>query len=151
MIKNTVLKILLLSTLLITSLTLLANPEPSVTNQIVEKAKANDAWKVAFVTGKQGQIVFMNVSPTTNPQNEIGKETHPFDQIILIAAGDGKAILNDKNFTVKTGDLIFIPQGTVHNVINTNSQRPLKIISFYSNNDIPANAKYAKKSDEPKN
>lgn len=118
--------------------------------QILEKAKANTNWKLAFLTGKHAQIVFMNISPQTNPNNEIGMETHKFDQVIFIADGDAKAILNDKSSTVKTGDMIFIPEGTAHNVINLNANKPLKILSIYSDTDIPANSVFSKKSDEPK-
>jgi len=60
---------------------------PTVTHQLFEKAKANNNWKFAFVTGKHNQVVFMNISPSTNPKNEIGMEIHPFDQIILIVEG----------------------------------------------------------------
>lgn len=123
---------------------------PIVTKKIINKAKDNNYWKIAFITGKQGQVVFMNVSPETNPKNEIGMETHPFDQIIIIAQGNGKAILNNKTFNVEEGDLIFIPQGTEHNVINLNKELPLKIISIYSDTDIPANSSYKKKKNEPK-
>jgi mannose-6-phosphate isomerase-like protein (cupin superfamily) len=46
---------------------------------------------------------------------------------------------------VNSGDMIFIPQGTPHNVINLNQKDDLKIISFYSGTDIPANSIYKKK------
>lgn len=121
-----------------------------VAHQLVEKARANTNWKVAFVTGRHEQIVFMNVSPDTNPNNEIGMETHPFDQVILIADGNAKAILNGKESMVNPGTLIFIPLGTPHNVINMNRDKPLKIISFYSSNDIPVNSIYKTKADEAK-
>lgn len=123
---------------------------PSVTPQILEKARANDYWKKAFITGKHAQIVFMNVSPMTNSNNEIGMETHPFDQVIMIAQGNGKSILNGKKTIVETGDLIFIPKGTKHNVVNLNQNEGLKIISIYSATDIPAGSAYKKKVDETK-
>lgn len=123
--------------------------QPMVAQDLFEKAKANENWKVAFATAKNGQVVFMDVSPSTNPKNEVGMESHPFDQFILVAEGKGKAVFNGKEMMFKTGDLIFIPQGTNHNIINLNSNQPLKIISFYSDRDIPANAVYKKKSDEP--
>lgn len=122
--------------------------EPSVTKQLSTKAKNNANWKLAFLTGKHAQIVFMNVSPETNPKNEIGMEVHPFDQIILIAEGQGKAMLNGKTTIIETGDMIFIPKGTQHNVINSNHKQGMKIISIYSDTDIPANSVYKKKSDE---
>lgn len=123
---------------------------PMITHQLFEKAKANNNWKSAFVTGKHHQVVFMNVSPSTNPKNEIGMETHPFDQIILVVEGKGKADLAGEMSEVSSGDMIFIPQGTPHNVINLNQTDNLKIISFYSDTDIPASSTYKKKEDESK-
>lgn len=118
-----------------------------VSNQIFDKVKQNDNWKVAFLTAKDAQIVFMNISPKTNPNNEIGMETHKFDQIIFVVEGKGKAILDGKITMVKSGDMIFIPQGVEHNVVNQNAKNPLKILSVYSSMDIPTNAIYKKKSD----
>lgn len=124
--------------------------EPKVVSQFIEEAKKNTNWKTAFVTGEQEQIVFMNVSPATNPNNEIGLEVHPFDQIIFIVEGSGKAVLNENTTLIKDGDMIFVPRGTAHNFINSDKEKGLKLISFYSENDIPKEAVYKKKSDEPK-
>ena len=121
---------------------------PTVVSNITKKAKENENWKYAFLTGKEAQIVFMNVSPTTNPKNEIGLETHPFDQMILVIEGQGKAILKDKNTAIEKGDLIFIPTGTPHNVINLDHKKALKVMSIYSRTDIPANSVYKKSSEE---
>lgn len=124
-------------------------PQAKVTGQIFDKVKQNDNWKLAFLTGKDAQMVFMSISPATNPKNEIGMEIHKFDQIIFVVEGDGKAILDGKETIVKPGDLIFIPQGINHNVVNLDSKKPLKILSVYSSTDIPADAIYKKKSEEP--
>ncbi len=121
----------------------------AISGQIFNKVKENNNWKFAFLTAKDAQIVFMSISPSTNPKNEIGMETHKFDQIIFVVEGKGKAILNGKVNMIKSGDLISIPQGVKHNVINVNSDKPLKILSVYSSRDIPADATYQKKSDEP--
>lgn len=126
-----------------------ASSPAQVSSQIFDKVKQSDNWKLAFLTAKDAQIVFMNISPMTNPNNEIGMETHKFDQIIFVVEGNGKAILNGKVSMVKSGDLIFIPQGVEHNVVNLNAKKPLKILSVYSSTDIPANAIYKKKSDAP--
>lgn len=123
--------------------------QPLVVTQFLEKAKKNTNWKTAFVTGKHEQIVFMNVSPQTNPNNEIGMEEHSFDQVILIVEGRGKAILDNQTSIVKEGDMIFIPQGTPHNVINLDRAKGLKLISFYSDTDIPKGAVYGTKADAP--
>lgn len=124
-----------------------AQAQAEVLSQIFDKVKQNDNWKFAFLTAKDAQIVFMNISPMTNPNNEIGMETHKFDQIIFVVEGNGKTILDGKQTIVKQGDMIFIPQGVEHNVVNLNTKKPLKILSVYSSTDIPANAIYKKKSD----
>lgn len=123
--------------------------QPMVVTQFFEKAKKNINWKTAFVTGKHEQIVFMNVSPLTNPENEIGMEEHSFDQVLLIVEGRGKAILDNQTSSVNEGDMIFIPQGTLHNIINLDREKGLKLISFYSDTDIPTGAVYGKKADAP--
>ncbi len=120
-----------------------------VIQNLLEKARKNDSWKMALITGEEEQIVFMNISPWTNPNNEIGMETHAFDQVILIAEGTGQSVLNGKTSQVKGGDLIFIPKGVLHNVINQGKDKPLKIISFYSATDIPKDSIYKTKADEP--
>lgn len=150
--KNTVLFFLVFNC--ITTQTFASDPikstpiiAPVTTSQIFDKAKNNNNWKLAFLTGKSAQIVFMNISPKTNPSNEIGMETHKFDQVIFIVEGKAKAILNGKQTLVEKGDSLFIPEGTSHNVINLNANAPLKIISIYSKTDIPANSVYKKNSD----
>lgn len=130
----------------------MANQEiqPRVVQQFLEIAKQNNNWKTAFVTGEYEQIVFMSISPLTNPDNEIGIEIHPFDQIIFIVEGNGRAMLNKEFSEVGEGDMIFIPKGISHNVINLNKEKALKIISFYSHTDIPERSIYKKKEDELK-
>jgi len=124
------------------------NIQPMIVENLIKQAQKNENWKIALATGKYEQIVFMNISPATNPQNEIGMEVHPFDQAIFIVEGKGKAVLDGKITPVKEGDLIFIPTGTSHNVINLGGQKELKIISFYSSTDIPAAAVYPTKESE---
>lgn len=120
-----------------------------VAKQVFNEVKKNNNWKLAFLTAKDAQVVFMNINPNTNPNNEIGVETHKFDQIIFVVEGNGKAVLNGKITLVNPNDMIFIPQGVEHNVINLNKARSLKILSIYSATDIPANSSFKKKTDEP--
>jgi quercetin dioxygenase-like cupin family protein len=120
--------------------------EPLIVKNVAEVAKKNTNWKVAYATGEQEQIVFMNVSTKTNPKNEIGVETHSFDQTIWIVEGQARAVLAGNESIVQAGDLIFIPKGTEHNVINIGKE--LKLISFYSMTDIPAGSVYKTKTDQ---
>ena len=121
---------------------------PMVSPKVFDAAKKNTNWKFAYATGEHAQVVFMSVSPQTNPKNEIGMETHSFDQIIFIVSGKGQAVLKGKPEVVNIGDMIFIPKGTPHNVINMNPAEPLKILSVYSDTDIPANAVYKTVADQ---
>lgn len=154
-IKGTFVSTLLVSTLITTSFASSAGNivdnkiNAVITPKIFEMAKKNENWKLALVTGKDAQVVFMNITPKTNPNNEIGMETHKFDQVIFVVEGQAKSILNGKNSTVTAGDMIFIPQGAPHNFINLNAKKPFKIISVYSATDIPENAAYKNKSDMP--
>ncbi len=123
--------------------------QPMIIHDIVKQAQKNENWKTAVATGKYEQIVFMNVSPTTNPKNEIGLEVHPFDQVIYVIEGEGTMVLDDSSSKVKEGDVIFVPTGTSHNLINLRAHKPLKVISFYSSTDIPAQSAFPKKDSEP--
>lgn len=119
-----------------------------VIDQVFEKTRANNSWKSALATGKEAQVVIMSVSPATNPKNEIGMETHEFDQVILVISGNANAILDGKATPVKEGDMIFIPMGTAHNIVNLNKDKELKILSVYSGTDIPAGSNFKTMSDE---
>jgi hypothetical protein len=58
--------------------------KPVITEQVIKEAMKNRNWKKAVITGEHAQIVFMSISPKTNPSNEIGMETHKFDQVIFM-------------------------------------------------------------------
>jgi len=149
-------KMTYLITVLISSLSLHASIkettegsfQPMVVPKFLEEVKKNTNWKTAFATGEQEQIVFMNISPKTNPNNEIGMEVHSFDQVIIIVEGKGKAVLNGKSTSVEKDSMIFIPKGTKHNVINLDRNKELKLVSFYSQTDILKGAVYKTKVDE---
>ncbi len=124
------------------------NIPPMVVQGFLKKVKDNTSWKVAFATGVSEQIVFMSVSSTTSPHNEIGMKTHLFDQAILIVEGRGEVILNGTSQSFSANDLIFVPKGTAYNIINGDPKKALKLVSFSSAKDIPAGAVYETKMDE---
>jgi len=66
----------------------------------------------------------------------IKKEVKPHKHVshsehILVTEGEGIMKLADKTFTIKKGDLVFIPKNTIHSV-RTTSKIPLKVISVQS-------------------
>ena len=52
-------------------------------------------------------------------------------ETVTVVEGEGTMQLGEKNFTIKKGDIIFIPRNTPHAVISTGS-RALKVISSQS-------------------
>jgi mannose-6-phosphate isomerase-like protein (cupin superfamily) len=57
---------------------------------IIELSLQNDHFRKEVITGTHSQIVLMSLLPN----EEIGKEIHKVDQILVIVQGTGKAILN---------------------------------------------------------
>ena len=90
----------------------------------------------------------MNISPLTHPENAIGPQTDPFDQVILVVEGAGKVLFNTKTSSIKEGDMIFIPQGTLYTLTNANKSKGLRFISICSSPNIPQDAAYQKLSEE---
>lgn len=52
---------------------------------------------------------------------------------VMVLQGEGTMVLGDSTFTIKKGDIVFIPKGTPHKVLTT-SKIPLKVISIQSPN-----------------
>jgi mannose-6-phosphate isomerase-like protein (cupin superfamily) len=76
----------------------------------------NDKFRKVLYTAKNMQLVLM----TLKPGEDIGEEVHPaIDQFFRIEAGIGKSIINDNEYDITDGDIVIIPQGCKHNIINT--------------------------------
>lgn len=96
---------------------------------IEEKTLANAYFRQVIYTGKYAQLVFMCLQPS----EEIGMEVHEAtDQFFRIEQGEGKVIINGEEHLVKDGDAIVVPAGAQHNVINTSSEKQLKLYTIYS-------------------
>lgn len=89
----------------------------------------NDNFRQVVYTGQHAQLVLMSLDPL----EEIGMEVHQtVDQFFRVEAGEGKVIMNGEESPVKDGDAILVPAGTIHNLINTSSAKPLKLYTIYS-------------------
>ncbi|MDO8603838.1 MAG: cupin domain-containing protein [bacterium] len=94
----------------------------------IEKAtKENTDYRRVLYTARNSQLVLMSLAPG----EEIGKETHHLDQFLRFEEGEGKVILDGVEHVVTDGFSVVIPQGTLHNVVNTGTQN-LKLYSLYS-------------------
>lgn len=99
-----------------------------VTN-IEQQTLSNTFFRKVLYTGQHAQLVLMSLLPN----EDIGEEVHEIvDQFLRIEEGEGKVIMADEEHLLKAGDSIIVPAGTKHNIINTSSQKPMKIYTVYS-------------------
>jgi mannose-6-phosphate isomerase-like protein (cupin superfamily) len=96
---------------------------------IEQLTETNTNFRQVLFTGTYCQLVVMSLLPS----EEIGLETHAtVDQFFRIEEGEGKVIMNGEEHVFKAGDALIVPAGTAHNVINTSSDKPLKLYTLYS-------------------
>lgn len=108
--------------------------DPTAVRNSAELAESNDAFRRTIVTGEHQQLVVM----TLKPGEEIGEETHEDgDQILSFTTGTGEAVIEGASSPVKTGDVIFVPAGTLHNFVNT-GEEPLRLLTMYAPPEHPA-------------
>ena len=89
----------------------------------------NENFRKVLYTGNHSQLVLMSLLPS----EEIGLETHnKSDQFFRFEKGEGKVIINHTEYNVSDGDVIIVPSGAQHNVINTSSSNSLKFYTMYS-------------------
>lgn len=92
------------------------------------QAIQNTNFRIVVATGEHMQLVLMSVD------TEIGEETHPDnDQMLYLVQGQGTVVLDGVEESFLVGDVVFVPAGVRHNIINvSNEDQPLKIITTYS-------------------
>lgn len=96
---------------------------------IEELTTSNTSYRKVLYTGHHLQLVLMSLKPG----EEIGMETHPDnDQFFRFEKGEGKVIIDENEYQVKDGDVIIVPAGAQHNVINTSSSEELKLYTIYA-------------------
>lgn len=101
-----------------------------ITN-IIKKTEENTNFREVLFTGKESQLVVMNIPVG----GEIGKEKHPHvEQTLFILSGRAKVTLDGKETEVGDGDAVVVTPGVKHNLTNTGTE-PLKLYTIYA----PAN------------
>ncbi len=95
----------------------------------IEKATLeNTFFRKVLYTAKHCQLVVMSLKPN----EEIGAEVHHLDQFIRCEAGEGKAVIDGHTHKITDGFCIVVPAGANHNIINTSSEKPLKLYTLYA-------------------
>lgn len=99
------------------------------TVNIEEKTLKNENFREVLYTAQHSQLVVMSLLPN----EEIGMEVHEIvDQFIRVEQGEAKAILNGEEYVLSDGVVIVVPAGAEHNIINTSSEKKLKLYTVYS-------------------
>jgi mannose-6-phosphate isomerase-like protein (cupin superfamily) len=113
---------------------------------IENQAENNTAFRKVLVTGQHTQVVIMNLKPS----EDIGEEVHPDnDQIIYVVEGNAQIMINDEIEDFEEEDLVLIPAGAKHNVINKGKES-LKLIKTYSPPHHPDGTIHQTKADAEK-
>jgi mannose-6-phosphate isomerase-like protein (cupin superfamily) len=94
---------------------------------IKKAAKDNDYFRRVLFTGTKSQLVLMSL----RPGEEIGAEVHKVDQILYVVDGEGKVVLDGVDKEFDKGEIVFVPAGVHHNVINTDDE-PMKLFTVYA-------------------
>jgi mannose-6-phosphate isomerase-like protein (cupin superfamily) len=98
-------------------------------SDIEKNSVANTNFREVLYTAKNMQLVLMSLKPG----EEIGMEVHKeSDQFFRFESGTGKCIVDDTEYLIKEGDVVIVPLGARHNVINTSSSADLKMYTIYA-------------------
>lgn len=93
----------------------------------------NTNYRQVLYTGMM-QLVLMSLKPG----EEIGLETHEgHDQFFRIEEGSARAIVNGIEYDLREDDVLIVPSGAEHNVINTGDES-LKLYTIYAPSEHPA-------------
>lgn len=94
---------------------------------IATVAEESPDFRRVLWTGRHTQLVIMTIPPG----GEIGEEVHEgVDQILTFVSGVGEAVVSGQTRKIAAGDLVVVPAGRKHNVVNT-GENPLILYTVY--------------------
>lgn len=96
---------------------------------IEELTLNNNNFRQVLYTGKHMQLVLMSLPPS----GEIGEEIHgENDQFFRFESGHGKVTIDGNEYLVEHDDVIIVPAGARHNVVNVSDSESLKLYTIYA-------------------
>jgi mannose-6-phosphate isomerase-like protein (cupin superfamily) len=96
---------------------------------IEKETLENENFRKVLYTAPHSQLVVM----TLKPGEDIGEEVHEnVDQFFRIEEGTGKTVLEGQEHEIGPTSVVIVPAGTLHNIINTSPDKPLKLYTVYS-------------------
>ncbi len=110
---------------------------------IEELTLENENFRQVLYTGKNLQLVLMTIMPG----DDIGEEVHDgHDQFFRIESGSGEVQIDDVATKIKDDDVVIVPAGAKHNVLNTGDE-PLKLYTIYGPPEHKDGTLHATKAD----
>jgi mannose-6-phosphate isomerase-like protein (cupin superfamily) len=104
------------------------------TTNIERDTLENENFRKVLYTVPHLQLVLM----TLQPGEEIGQETHDDgDQFFRVEGGEGEAILDGETHKLADGDIVVIPAGVEHNIVNPSRDTPLRVYTIYAPPEHP--------------
>jgi mannose-6-phosphate isomerase-like protein (cupin superfamily) len=89
----------------------------------------NNNFRNVLYSGHHLQLVLMSLKAG----EEIGSEVHQDnDQFFRFEGGSGKCVIDGNEYNVKDGDVIVVPAGAKHNIMNVDSTTQLKMYTIYA-------------------
>lgn len=111
---------------------------------IEQETLDNTSFRKVLFTAPHSQLVLMSLLPG----EEIGLEVHhDVDQFFRFEAGEAKSVLNGEVSTLGDGDVLMVPAGTEHNIINTSPTESLKLYTVYSPANHPDGTEHKTKAE----
>ncbi len=107
-------------------------------------AKENSNYRQVLYTTKHSQLTLMAIPP----EQEIPKEIHNVDQLLVIVEGAGQALIENTKADLTPESVLIIPADTEHTISNTGTT-PLKLYTMYAPPEHPPGTIHKTKEDEP--
>lgn len=90
------------------------------------------AWPIWAGTGAETtSTVYFEI----DAGKRIGAHTHDADETIALLQGSGRGRVGDEAIDVSPGMVVHVPQGSLHDFINTGSEM-MKLIGFFSKAEV---------------
>jgi len=94
-----------------------------------KETDVNTDFRKVLYTSKHLQLVLMSLEVG----EEIGEEIHlENDQFFRFESGIGHCSVNETEYFVKDGDVLIVPAGAKHNILNASSTDQLKLYTIYA-------------------
>lgn len=89
----------------------------------------NSNFRKVLYSGSHLQLVLMSLKVG----EDIGEEIHDEnDQFFRIESGLGKCTVDGHEYIVRDGDVVVVPAGAKHNVLNIDIKTDLKLYTIYA-------------------